>query len=1238
MFVFEGKGAKAYSVENIDIIREGEDVLVKGAVFRLEDCENLVAKVRVFDESGENAETHTMAINPNEEGYAELNVYAKCKSSVEIDIKRGKLILSEGERIPLYAVEGNREERNFNRDWVFAYGEVPNAEKVEFNADDWCNIGLPHSFSIPYDINDESFYIGKGWYRKEFNIPSTWTDKIISLNFDGVFQRADIYVNGVKIPRCKVYGYETETDKSLPTHEGGYSAFSVDITDFVNVGKANLVAVKVDNIWQPDLVPRGGDHQFSGGIYRDVTLSAVSRTHIDWYGTFVWTPAICNPSYQVSENRPDELYNSDFERYGTGIVNTLDDPSIDGEYVSEDVMLKNIENRTSDVEIQAEITNTLPVNIELYMNNRVISPQGEIVCEFKSETVGFKPRERKLITARSEMIENIMLWDFENPNLYRVETEVFSVDGTRVDTYETTFGFRSAQFKLEGFFLNGKKTLLDGANVHQDHGGWADAVTDAGFYRDVKYVKEAGFNFIRGSHYPHDIAFAESCDKLGIGFWCEGGLWSIGGFNDGDSTDEKTSDWTRSAYPINEKYCEKFEKSCFDIVRSMIRVNRNSPSVIVWSMGNEAFFSNDIVTDKVKNLINRLRNYAHGLDYTRKAGLGGTQRKDLNVLAVCDVAGGNGDGGTARYTNFYLPHMVAEYSSGSNDRPGVENFQYGEIKDADDDGKYVLPEKTIVLNDGTTVESQSAGLSIWCMYHHGSVGGRGLRTMGLMDYYRLPTARYFMYRNDRCHTDIFEKSLQGKASHITLQASTDIILKGAETENKTVITNDGKTDVQIVLTMTDEMGNWVDDNLETVIKVVEGNGVFPTGKEYRFIPGKTIQDGKASIEFRSYYSGESKIQAYVPGTSIKSDIIAITTLNPTGDLEGEEKSDFMLLKKRLSTVRIQNPEVYGKIDVALNRQSRADSFTEALLPVKAIDGKADTYWESEVKGSGQSWWVFLENSYYIYSVKVNTPSNNFDLFYKADNGEWAKIANYTDHKGSINLSGIYTNGLKITFNDTKDDEHARLYGFNAYGTAFCGYSENGVFLKDVEPIETSEPGVVVYRLDEKYSRFTAISKIDTKVCSYNEAGVTEVKVVGLVKTDGGVSEEIILWEEKLTEVHKEAYVDISVTGVYELKLISSKKFPSEWSDGVLWGALRDISISDENIVLGKSDGYLHVRAEDRYEDLLLYLIKTDEFSQTVSMSEGYRFEKNVISVKADSETVGVMISCENGQQVGYGLL
>ena len=130
------------------------------------------------------------------------------------------------------------------------------------------------------------------------------------------FQIADVYVNGEKIG----------------THRGGYSGFVYDITDYLHKGD-NVIAVRVNNIWQHDLAPRAGDHQFTGGIYRDVYLNVTEDVHVTWYGTFVTTPDLTNPGFDSSAK------NIDFTQYP-----------------SEDTIKKNIADRKSNVRVQTPST------------------------------------------------------------------------------------------------------------------------------------------------------------------------------------------------------------------------------------------------------------------------------------------------------------------------------------------------------------------------------------------------------------------------------------------------------------------------------------------------------------------------------------------------------------------------------------------------------------------------------------------------------------------------------------------------------------------------------------------------------------------------------------------------------------------------------------------------------------------------------------------------------------------
>ncbi len=116
------------------------------------------------------------------------------------------------------AVSGLRQNLNFNRDWKFQLGDPAGAETLAFADAQWDAVGLPHSFSEPY-FASAKFYTGYGWYRKHFAVPKAWQGKRISLEFDGAFQVAEVFVNGRRIGE----------------HKGGYTGFTFDITDAVKI-------------------------------------------------------------------------------------------------------------------------------------------------------------------------------------------------------------------------------------------------------------------------------------------------------------------------------------------------------------------------------------------------------------------------------------------------------------------------------------------------------------------------------------------------------------------------------------------------------------------------------------------------------------------------------------------------------------------------------------------------------------------------------------------------------------------------------------------------------------------------------------------------------------------------------------------------------------------------------------------------------------------------------------------
>lgn len=671
-----------------------------------------------------------------------------------------------------------RQTINFNRGWKFQLGDVPGARAVAFDDSKWEDINLPHSFSLPY-FGADKFYVGYGWYRKHFDVPAAWAGKRINLDFDGVFQVAEVFVNG----------------KRVGEHKGGYTGFNLDITDAVKPGD-NIVAVRVNNIWDPRLAPRAGEYFFPGGIYRDTWLVVTAPVHVAWYGTFVTTP-------QVSKK--------------SGTVN------VKTEVVNDSGAAKSVTVKTS-----------------------VLDAKGKTVAQMES-THTIAANETNYFDQTSVPVVHPKLWSPEHPNLYSVKTLVLD-GGKPVDDYTSPLGFRWFKFTADkGFFLNGKHYYFEGANVHQDHAGWGYAVADSGFFRDVKLMKEAGFDFIRGSHYPHAPAFADACDQIGMLFWSENCFWGTTGFK---------SPWASSAYPTNPANDAAFEASVKASLRDMIRVNRNHPSIVVWSMGNEVFFSNKSVMPKVRDFLKELVAYSHELDPTRPAGIGGVQRGGIDKIG--DVAGYNGDGARL-FVNPAIPNVVTEYGSVISDRPGKYAPGWGDLArtpgaNPNQIGSWRFPWRS--------------GEAIWCGFDHGSLAGRRYGAMGIVDYFRLPKRSWYWYRNAYLH--IPPPAWPGNGIPAGLKLTAD----------KTTLNSvDGTEDSQIIVTVVNKNGRPISHCPPVTLAIESGPGEFPTGSSITFAPDSdiAIRDGQAAIEFRSYHAGKTVIRATSPG--LKDATIQIISRN-----------------------------------------------------------------------------------------------------------------------------------------------------------------------------------------------------------------------------------------------------------------------------------------------------------------------------------------------------------------------
>jgi len=214
--------------------------------------------------------------------------------------------------------------------------------------------------------------------------------------------------------------------------------------------------------------------------------------------------------------------------------------------------------------------------------------------ESKEVTLELKANEEKEITQQLT-VDKPLLWSPESPNLYNAVVEV-KQNVKQLDAFTKQFGIRTIEFSAEkGFVLNGKKTLLNGGCVHHDNGALGAAAYDCAEVRKVELLKAAGFNAVRTSHNPPSEAFLDACDRLG--------MMVIDEAFDGWRTQKNTYD-----------YASIFDKWWKHDVESMVLRDRNHPSIIMWSIGNEIIERKEPqAVETAKMLANAVRN----IDATR---------------------------------------------------------------------------------------------------------------------------------------------------------------------------------------------------------------------------------------------------------------------------------------------------------------------------------------------------------------------------------------------------------------------------------------------------------------------------------------------------------------------------------------------------------------------------------------------------------------------------------------------
>jgi len=401
------------------------------------------------------------------------------------------------------------------------YGD--GAAAAQFKDSTWREVDLPHDWAVELPFSGDASHshgyktIGYkypetsvGWYRKKFTVPASDLGRKISIQFDGVHRNATVWVNGFYV------GNEPS----------GYATSVYDITDYLNYGGENTIAVRVDASIEE------GWYYEGAGIYRHVWLNKTDRLHVAQFGTFVTT--------ELNGNNAELIVR-------TKVQNQHDKPSV------------------------------------FTIEQCLIDANNQQVLSRKLESVSLNGNVDNTYFQKIK-VEKPTLWSLENPYLYKLKTNIIA-EGQIVDSYTTNVGIRTVRFDPnQGFFLNGKSVKIVGTNMHQDHAGVGTAIPDALQEFRIKKLKEMGNNGIRTSHNPATPEMLDACDRLGMLVLDENRLMGI-----------------------NQEH--------FDLMERFMVRDRNHPSVVLWSVGNEewAIESNE----KGARITKTMQEFAQKIDSSR---------------------------------------------------------------------------------------------------------------------------------------------------------------------------------------------------------------------------------------------------------------------------------------------------------------------------------------------------------------------------------------------------------------------------------------------------------------------------------------------------------------------------------------------------------------------------------------------------------------------------------------------
>jgi beta-galactosidase len=470
-------------------------------------------------------------------------------------------------------------------------GQVDGPASPRFNDSAWSKIDLPHDWAIdlPFVNNPALIAHGAkplgrefpetsiGWYRREFVLPASDVGRRICVEFDGIFRNATVFFNGHYIAE----------------NMSGYAPLNLDLTDFANFAdKAAMDRAAAD---QARLAAAGTDAAAAARIRagtqapgNNVLVVRVDATLDEgWFyeGAGIYRHAWLTKTAPVHIARWGNYVRAEFAN-ATGVVTS---------------------SNPATVFVSTEVTNESDAPVSARIHTALVDDAGKTAATAVSEQATIASGETHTF-AMQTTVNKPDLWSCESPNMYRAVTTL-EADGKAVDRDAAAFGIRTLRFDADkGFFLNGKPVKIKGTCNHQDHAGVGEAIPDRIQAYRLQQLQWMGSNACRTSHNPPTPEFLDACDRMGMLVLDETRMMS--------SNPEGMSELER-----------------------LIKRDRNHPSVVLWSLGNEEAEQG---TARGARIVKTMRTLQRKLDPSRlstaamSGGWGG-----VGISNVLDVMGCN---------------------------------------------------------------------------------------------------------------------------------------------------------------------------------------------------------------------------------------------------------------------------------------------------------------------------------------------------------------------------------------------------------------------------------------------------------------------------------------------------------------------------------------------------------------------------------------------------------------------